>query len=88
MNNETAQTIRNDIATLRTAGVTDILVSVNANGQAIWGEPMALERATMAAAIAELATDSPEHDWNIDDMLTADEFETRPTCDGCGTRSR
>ena len=70
MKEATAATIRNEIAALNANGITDILVSITADGQAVWGEPMALERGEMEQEMAWI-------EFETDGMLTAEQFNNR-----------
>lgn len=63
-------TARTEIEALRAAGETDILVSIDTNGEARWGEVSALSRADMELTMAEIG-------FSTDGMMTADEFDAR-----------
>lgn len=65
-----ANTIRSEIAELRAAGVTEILVSVDENGDPRWGEATALPAEEMAEAMVAA-------DMSTEGMLTAAQFESR-----------
>ena len=66
-------TIRNEIEALRANGTTDILVSINSQGEAVWGEATALSRQDMEREIRNAYGE----DGDTSDMITAEEFERR-----------
>lgn len=63
-------TVRSEIEALRAQGETDILVSVDAQGEARWGDAAALSREDMERAMTEIG-------FSTEGMLTAEQFEAR-----------